>query len=480
MVRRPSGGVTLLNNADGGIKAQRTSKTSQKLVVLPSEPQTKPILGELVDEASETLVTTKGTQEYKSEGERMTKSERERAGFKRLTAYCVSESLRMKLLAAFLKREHNVAPRVYDEALYVMYHLPLLPGYDPSVNVRSSVASKSPNGKSFLRRLSEAEENGYEGTYFISEDGEDSFSTDGFIVSSSPFETRTSNEPGEQQQPRRRTRAKSVTDEKIAEVIFFSYGVIVFFGLREPQERAIIEDINTAGILTRKFGEDAWEVEECHFVYDPNTAYQRIYNDLFTFKSSSHLLKLSIAHALAQSTLLARYESKAQGVLSDPQTTKIPRMLASTGELKLRRRDALRLTGRLFQLRRDVNLVSNVLDVPELFWSEASLKDLYDAVREYMEIGPRVHVLNEKLAVANDLLDLIHGHLNNSAMERITWIIIWLIVVACLVEFGEVLARLIVNSTEKGKDANLPPVDLPISRDTAMAVLERIMQGSKL
>ena len=82
----------------------------------------------------------------------------------------------------------------------------------------------------------------------------------------------------------------------------------------------------------------------------------------------------------------------------------IPRQLAATGELRLRRRDALRLTGRLFQLRRDVNLVSNVLDVPELFWSEASLKDLYDAVREYMEISPRVHVLNEKLAVASDLV----------------------------------------------------------------------------
>ena len=82
----------------------------------------------------------------------------------------------------------------------------------------------------------------------------------------------------------------------------------------------------------------------------------------------------------------------------------IPRQLALTGELRLRRRDALRLTGRLFKLRRDVNLVSNVLDVPELFWSEASLKDLYDAVREYMEIGPRVQVLNEKIAVAEDLV----------------------------------------------------------------------------
>ena len=49
--------------------------------------------------------------------------------------------------------------------------------------------------------------------------------------------------------------------------------------------------------------------------------------------------------------------------------------------------------------------MSNVLDVPELFWSEASLKGLYDAVREYMEIGPRVHVLNEKLAVVGDLVE---------------------------------------------------------------------------
>lgn len=55
-----------------------------------------------------------------------------------------------------------------------------------------------------------------------------------------------------------------------------------------------------------------------------------------------------------------------------------------------------------------------------------------------------------------------------------------LIVVACLVEFGEVLARLIVNSTEKRKDANFPSIDLPISKENAMAILERMMQGSKL
>lgn len=93
-------------------------------------------------------------------------------------------------------------------------------------------------------------------------------------------------------------------------------------------------------------------------------------------------------------------------MLSSPLTLAIPKQLAESGALRLRRHEALKLTGRLFKLRRDVNLVSNVLDVPELFWSEASLKDLYDAVREYMEIKPRVQVLNEKLGIASDFVSL--------------------------------------------------------------------------
>ena len=129
-------------------------------------------------------------------------------------------------------------------------------------------------------------------------------------------------------------------------------------------------------------------------------------NALSAFKSHSLLHTLSVSHALAQSTLLARYETLTNSTLSAPSTTSIPQQLASTGSLHLSRTEALKITGRLFKLRRDVNLVSNVLDVPELFWDQgqARLRALYDAVREYMEIGQRVGVLNEKLAVAEDLV----------------------------------------------------------------------------
>jgi hypothetical protein len=110
-------------------KPLRTSKTTEKLVLLPSAPQTKPLVpplgiaypGAPEDDVLLGYETDAGpVREYKSAAERMSKEQREKAGYKRITAYCVAEGIKMKLLAGFLKREHNVQPRVFDEAMYVV------------------------------------------------------------------------------------------------------------------------------------------------------------------------------------------------------------------------------------------------------------------------------------------------------------------------------------------------------------------------
>ena len=103
-----------------GPKTQRSSKTTHKLVVLPSAPQTKPLLSDFENDLTLGHETDGGVREYKSQAERMTKAQRKDVGFKRITAYCIAESFKMKLLSSFLKREHNVSPRVFDEALYVV------------------------------------------------------------------------------------------------------------------------------------------------------------------------------------------------------------------------------------------------------------------------------------------------------------------------------------------------------------------------
>lgn len=147
-----------------------------------------------------------------------------------------------------------------------MYHLPLLHGYDPGVNVRSSTAAKMSSGKSFLTALSEAEENGYEGTYFPAESPNDGFDPEGFIPSSSPGDSR------KQPERKQRLRGRSLSGEKVGEVVFFAYGVVVFYGLEENQEREIIDDIEKAGVLARKIPEDDWEIEECHFTVSDRLA----------------------------------------------------------------------------------------------------------------------------------------------------------------------------------------------------------------
>ena len=42
-------------------------------------------------------------------------------------------------------------------------------------------------------------------------------------------------------------------------------------------------------------------------------------------------------------------------------TSSFPKELSTTGHLELNRRDALKMTGRLFKLRMDVNLIGGIL-----------------------------------------------------------------------------------------------------------------------
>jgi uncharacterized Rmd1/YagE family protein len=110
-----------------------------------------------------------------------------------------------------------------------------------------------------------------------------------------------------------------------------------------------------------------------------------------------------------------------------------------------------------------VNLSSNVLDVPEFFWAEPSLHPLYTAVREYLEIHSRVTVLNSRCRVFLDLADILTDSIAESNMSRITWIIIWLIMLSILVTCAEVTIRFGILSGHKDKGLGIGSGVLGIS-----------------
>ena len=78
--------------------------------------------------------------------------------------------------------------------------------------------------------------------------------------------------------------------------------------------------------------------------------------------------------------------------------------------------------GDLFILRISIHLQGSVLDAPELLWAEPHLEPVYNAVATYLEITPRVQLLNERLTVIGDLLAVLKEQLSHAHGENLEWI----------------------------------------------------------
>lgn len=91
-----------------------------------------------------------------------------------------------------------------------------------------------------------------------------------------------------------------------------------------------------------------------------------------------------------------------------------------------------------------------MLDTPAFFWdAEPTLHPLYTAIREYLEIKPRIQVLNERCQVFLDLGEILSDSISDRKMTKITWIIIVLIVLSICITCLEVLLRFAI--LQKGK-----------------------------
>ncbi|KAF7721938.1 hypothetical protein EC973_003926 [Apophysomyces ossiformis] len=217
--------------------------------------------------------------------------------------------------------------------------------------------------------------------------------------------------------------------QPLPEMFLFDYGVIVFWGFTLHEEQRILKEIEP--FEEEKLESDDVETEEFNYYYHED--YQpRIYNDIITLRHpSNYLVKMTIAHAIAQSVKMTLFERLIDDTINE--TKYIPQVMAESGNIQMSRKSITKKIGQLFIMRINVNLVSNILDTPEIFWSEPALEPLYSAIRGYLEISQRVELLNQRVEVISDLLDMLKDHLNSSHGEQLEWIVIWLIAMEILV-----------------------------------------------
>jgi len=209
----------------------------------------------------------------------------------------------------------------------------------------------------------------------------------------------------------------------------FPYGVIVMWALSEEEQAQLLKTVRPH----EENPYDTYEKESISFTYGKET---EIVDDTLTLASSHLTIKLALSHGLAQSVKLSFFEGIIKKTIN---TTKVlPEHLSRYGKIPLSRKEMRKKMGEMFLERSFVNLHLDILDTPEYFWEHAELEPLYRQIANYLDLSPRLEVMNKRLDIVHDLFEMLGNELNHQHASQLEWAIIFLIVIeVCLTLFRD-------------------------------------------
>ncbi len=204
------------------------------------------------------------------------------------------------------------------------------------------------------------------------------------------------------------------------DVFIFQYGALVAWGMNPESLKKFLDEI-------RPFEQDSFSE---HF-FDKFTfsveRLTRIEDDHISLATEGILEKLAISHGIAQSVKLEEFEISAERTIAE--TAQIPLNIATSGRTHLSRRQIARMRGNLFLVKSDINLRYQLLDTPEFFWEYPEVERAYEMMARYLDVAPRIEILNQKLEVIHELFSMLAAEQYHKHSSTLEWIIIVLIAV---------------------------------------------------
>lgn len=212
------------------------------------------------------------------------------------------------------------------------------------------------------------------------------------------------------------------------EAWLFNYGVLVCWNLTTDERQQLCLDLSS---LAPEPGEQVIS-EEYRYTVDPDKSF-RIQHDVIYLGNSESLVRLALSHAFAQSTKLQVFEERAQKVIQENRS--ISRDLAEKAKIPHSRRKLAKLRGQLFETSSDISLHFNLLDTPEFFWDYPEVESYYLSLYKYLDVKPRIDILNHKLATIHEMLDMLAAEQHHKHSSFLEWIIIILIAIDIVIYF---------------------------------------------
>jgi uncharacterized Rmd1/YagE family protein len=229
------------------------------------------------------------------------------------------------------------------------------------------------------------------------------------------------------------TASEGVPASRMLHAFVFSFGCVVIWNCTVSDEQDFLQHVLPA-VEKPRGGEI--EEDDLTFVLGPGRNSTRIRNNRVILSSTHPIEMFAISLAFAQSVKLSVHEGEVDDVIQ--QSRAYPKQLAMTGKIPVTQTTVSKKIGQLFLLRYKIFLDSEMLDTPEYFWESDEYEPQYAKARKYLEMDKRMGLLNQRLDVVRELLDMLAQALENSHANRLEWIIMVLVAaeVFCQVFFS--------------------------------------------
>jgi uncharacterized Rmd1/YagE family protein len=209
-------------------------------------------------------------------------------------------------------------------------------------------------------------------------------------------------------------------------VVVFRYGVVVFVGLTEEEEKRVL-----AQFLSEAPASGPIEEERVGLEIRAGDEEGAAANGIF------HIRELSLAHVLvlgdilAKSVALARYEREIAAVFDtiEPQASR----LAVSGKLPKARKALLQLIGSALLAQHRVSGRIAFAEKPDALWEHPELGRLYARLEDEYEIIERGTLLNGKVTVVGSAAETFTDMMDTARSARLELLIVILILAELII-----------------------------------------------
>lgn len=223
---------------------------------------------------------------------------------------------------------------------------------------------------------------------------------------------------------------------KLNDVLLFREGTIVFWGVPYHEQRRIVHAL--APIKKYPYESDLIRDESEHLSFEiTDSEKSKLSKDTVRLAAHQDIIdkqldQFAFSHAVTKSVKLAVWEALLDKYIDSIGW--ITSHMKSGKKINLTRAEVFKKTGELYEMKHNINLDSDLLDLPDVYWDRNDQEVLFLSLASNLNISKRTEVINDKLNNCCELMSILGSHMNDKHHVRLEWMIIILIMVEVLFE----------------------------------------------